>query len=665
MKRLFVIFSLFFFIGTFRLAYAEETFKIRDYWPLAIGDEWLYDIDATNTGMGAFSFNSYVHTGGTTTVNYPYSTPQTGYIRYESQMDGHVDYDVSRITSNGFETIMNYEATNKNYDVYGPYQGTTLAPYVQVANKVDMNSSWNVNYDLYQYNKSGAVVSSWQNKETDTISDPGTVSVKAGTFHDVVQVHIDEVRTSDDGQTINTYYEDIYLAKGVGKIASNSVETITNSAGTVLSTQTKEVELQRAVIDGYAIGKPQYPIVLVSGVNLSEKDAADYWKPTVQYFDSLGWTNGGTVDVNIVGSTVNDVALSGTMHLTKGDYYLVNFESWREAVVQQADGLRDYINTIEQITGAPKVTLLGHSMGGDISREVLGPDIDSLITLGTPYRGSAFATLGKVLNPSDEALRDISIGSVFLEGGNENSVTSLNQDVNCNNHPGDNITGQLTKAPPATTRVVSIVENAWDPTSFATSPHQIGGDGVVSAESQKFTLKYYDSNGNPVYDVYGSLIGSDYAHMSQSADLYSIMMALGYRPPLVFNGHSPIDFLITDPEGNYISKDGSSILGAVYSEIDFDGDGDFEPQVIIPSYLEGNYRVQVFPQDGAPLSDIFSLSVLFNGQRTFLANGIMLQDIPQTPYNFNANPVPEPATILLFGLGGVGMAFRRFRQKNA
>lgn len=75
----------------------------------------------------------------------------------------------------------------------------------------------------------------------------------------------------------------------------------------------------------------------------------------------------------------------------------VAFYDWRKSV---SDNARDYlvpwIDRARARSGSAKVVLVGHSMGGLVSRSYIQSsayrnDVDRLITLGTPHRGSAEA----------------------------------------------------------------------------------------------------------------------------------------------------------------------------------------------------------------------------------------------------------------------------------
>ncbi len=93
----------------------------------------------------------------------------------------------------------------------------------------------------------------------------------------------------------------------------------------------------------------------------------------------------------------------------------VAFYDWRKPVEESARNyLVPWIDRAKKATGADKVILIGHSMGGLVARSYIQSsayrnDVDRLITLGTPHRGSAEAyTAWAGAEPhADETLRTI------------------------------------------------------------------------------------------------------------------------------------------------------------------------------------------------------------------------------------------------------------------
>lgn len=67
--------------------------------------------------------------------------------------------------------------------------------------------------------------------------------------------------------------------------------------------------------------------------------------------------------------------------------------NWRESNVNTALLLKEKINQVKQTSKSPRVDIIAHSMGGLVARQYIEGDgyendIDQLITLGTPHRGS-------------------------------------------------------------------------------------------------------------------------------------------------------------------------------------------------------------------------------------------------------------------------------------
>ena len=59
----------------------------------------------------------------------------------------------------------------------------------------------------------------------------------------------------------------------------------------------------------------------------------------------------------------------------------------------QASELGAFVTAVRAVTGAPRVIMVGHSTGGTEIRELVRrhpEEIDSVVTVGTPYRGSTF-----------------------------------------------------------------------------------------------------------------------------------------------------------------------------------------------------------------------------------------------------------------------------------
>jgi parallel beta-helix repeat protein len=108
----------------------------------------------------------------------------------------------------------------------------------------------------------------------------------------------------------------------------------------------------------------------------------------------------------------------------------------------------------------------------------------------------------------------------------------------------------------------------------------------------------------------------------------------GVRKNIDFIAHSPVDLIVTDPDGFIVSKDSIKIPEAVYLEYDFDEDGFPEDFIGIPYRKIGNYLITVIPEPDANLTDTYTLEVSTEYTTTVLAENVSICDIPTEPYVF-------------------------------
>ncbi len=97
-----------------------------------------------------------------------------------------------------------------------------------------------------------------------------------------------------------------------------------------------------------------------------------------------------------------------------------------------AAALDGYADGVRAQTGAAKVDLVGHSQGGLVARSYVkdfggASEVDSLITLGAPNKGTYLANLGTFLGLGDclsvVACQQMSIGSSYLNALNAGDDT--------------------------------------------------------------------------------------------------------------------------------------------------------------------------------------------------------------------------------------------------
>ncbi len=254
-----------------------------------------------------------------------------------------------------------------------------------------------------------------------------------------------------------------------------------------------------------------YPMLFIHGLN-SNSLVWETWLNMLQ--TSQGWQNGGTFHYCLNGDGNTGVAsLSEVQNHTnyaslhRGDFYCLNFdvnpdgtafgnnvESNQSAIVKQGWALKQVVDDILALTGAEKIILVGHSMGGLCSREFIqnfDPNADKtkrLTTIFTPHGGSNATGFGLEmfvgLNELGEAIRDLRYSyyadypGVYLFGGVEdnNLVTNTffdfdNVDVNCNGILMENIVGINQKAIPDASKM--------DFSCVIGTGSALGGDAIV------------------------------------------------------------------------------------------------------------------------------------------------------------------------------------------
>jgi hypothetical protein len=101
---------------------------------------------------------------------------------------------------------------------------------------------------------------------------------------------------------------------------------------------------------------------------------------------------------------------------------------------------------------------------------------------------------------------------------------------------------------------------------------------------------------------------------------------------------SPVDIIVTDPDGLIVSKQQCEISGATYIEDDFNGDGKLDDIVLIPNRKIGNYLITVIPEPEATPSDTYTIMAWSEAQEEpiILAEQVQISNIPSTPYTIKS-----------------------------
>jgi triacylglycerol lipase len=98
-------------------------------------------------------------------------------------------------------------------------------------------------------------------------------------------------------------------------------------------------------------------------------------------------------------------------------------------ISDNAARLRNTVNSVKARTGASKVDLVAHSMGGLVSRDYIknlggSSSVDALIMMGTPNYGTSLASLATLVNcVGIDACEQMSVGSSYLNALNAGDDT--------------------------------------------------------------------------------------------------------------------------------------------------------------------------------------------------------------------------------------------------
>ncbi len=262
--------------------------------------------------------------------------------------------------------------------------------------------------------------------------------------------------------------------------------------------------LSMMTVDSKSADSP-YPVIFVHGLNSDDQT----WNTTITQLSQAwnltsshtlhavlnargGDTTSFTSDVLIPlrdasGNIVNSLSMSSIYSVNFGNFWNRNLSDPRillynnslpgtsqsssnqSAITKQAYALSAAIDSVLRITGASKVILIGHSMGGLAIREYLqrregglpkwwidpldtisGHKVAKVVTTGTPHLGTNVTSIPILtIDNNSEAMRDMRItytsgqSGAYLFTNSEANVTSnyYNKDINCNNTSADNITG--------------------------------------------------------------------------------------------------------------------------------------------------------------------------------------------------------------------------------
>lgn len=285
---------------------------------------------------------------------------------------------------------------------------------------------------------------------------------------------------------------------------------------------------------------PKYPVIFIHGLGYTGK----YWEESeiLKELKRLRWDYGGELKVKVTdGAYQVEPALISPAHI-----YAITFSDKQMAIIQQGRELAEVIRRVKEFNRSDKVILVGHSMGGLAAREYMqsgyyGNDVASLVTVGTPHRGSAFdvekLTIKIIprlfrdfvweVDVKSDAVRDLRPKSIYLEGGPETESPDrfASKDINLNGVVGDTVVGlnDIQSHPlPTDVRYVSVIGSGCP---FISTRQQCSfSDGIVRINSQ-------DLNKVPGVNVKAETLMTEKDHFDQAND--SLVLIKAIKPLLV------------------------------------------------------------------------------------------------------------------------------------
>lgn len=358
-----------------------------------------------------------------------------------------------------------------------------------------------------------------------------------------------------------------------------------------------------------------YPVLFIHGFSSYSETWNNFTTEAAQYY---GWTYGGRLDYCLnpdddqSTSDGSILSFADAANLDLGDYYYVNFDvstdgepfvandgvpfnndySNQSAIVKQGWAMSDAIEKVLDLTGAEKVILVGHSMGGLASREYLqNPNnwqddgahhVAKLLTIGTPNGGSNLSGVGlglfAGLDEASESVRDLRyssflFGGQYLDGGIESSFSIFhNNDVDCNGTTGDDIIGLNQKIAPSDISYACIV-------GVGNNLPSLQGDGVVN--ENRADLNNFLLSQPPLASLHADRFDVSSGHLSLHTENHASLIR-GLDEPAFYEIAYPIPLNSTH-FGHASEQAANNPIPAPNNDIDWD---DFVIEVPENGFLE-------------------------------------------------------------------------------
>ncbi len=385
------------------------------------------------------------------------------------------------------------------------------------------------------------------------------------------------------------------------------------------------------------------PVILIPGITGS-------WNWDVLLHDESGGTWQFPPFSNVYQPLVEKLKEKG---YEEGKTLFIAFYDWRQPnVISAQQYLKPIIDQAKLVSGKDKVDLIGHSMGGILARAYIQGshyenDVDQLITLGTPHYGSGDAYTvwegGYVPDNWDTVYRSILKGYLLWKfkaydqqtryPAIHTFISSLHDLLPTYDYLKDKTTDSLKLT--NTLHEQNTFLNVFNPVanelnSLVRSVTTVAGDDQYTVDEIPFVERlpqeeplWVDGKPEPLDPEHNDVKGDNTvlltsAHLQEVIDQVTIpetthrdlvskaapaiFTRLGLPDPgalelvaepesiLSFWFASPVLPTVTDPLGNSISKDVSTIPDAVYFGED---DPNGKKMILIPNPTQGRYHVDL------------------------------------------------------------------------
>lgn len=147
------------------------------------------------------------------------------------------------------------------------------------------------------------------------------------------------------------------------------------------------------------------------------------------------------------------------------------------------------------------------------------------------------------------------------------------------------------------------------------------------------TVAYYDANSGYLKTLKPSTGDTRSLKVSYYGRVkFPVVIPFGVAKIMGIVTKSPVNLIVTDPEGFTITNELREVSNMIYLESDMDGDNELDNIVLILGRKIGDYFITVAPKPEATPTDTYTLEVLAENIVISFAEGVSVSDIPTKPY---------------------------------